>query len=74
MKTTITTTAVVLALFGLSLHLMEDTPAPVPYEPTSDSAARVRAFVHGDMDTVDEADLYAPSVSPELRRAALNLR
>lgn len=73
MKTTITTTAVVLALFG-ALHLMEDTPAPVPYEPTSDSAARVRAFVHGDMSTVDEADLYAPSVSPELRRAALNLR
>jgi hypothetical protein len=73
MKTTITTTAVVLALFGV-LHLMEDTPAPMPYEPTSDSAARVRAFVHGDMSTVDEADLYAPSVTPQLRQAALNLR
>lgn len=70
---TVTTTAVVLALFG-ALNLMEDTPAPVPYEPTSDSAARVRAFVHGDMSTVDEADLYAPSVSPQLRQAALNLR
>jgi hypothetical protein len=47
-------------------------PAAVPYEP-GDSAARVRAFVRGDLDHVDEADLHAPSVSPSLRKAALNL-
>lgn len=72
MKKTITTTATIAAALAV-LHLLEDTPAPVPYDPPTDSAARVRAFVHGDAATVDEADLYAPSVSPALRRAALNL-
>lgn len=70
MKTILIIAAVAASLAGL--HLVEDIPAPQPWEP-GDSAARVRAFVRGERETVDEADLYAETVSPELRRAALNL-
>jgi hypothetical protein len=46
---------------------------PRDYTPPVDSAARVRAFIHGDVYHVEDADLHAPSVSPSLRKAALNL-
>jgi len=46
---------------------------PRDYTPPADSAARVRAFVRGDLDHVEDADLHAESVSPSLRKAALNL-
>lgn len=73
MKTTLYTAAAIAAAL-VFLHSLEDTPAPVPYEPpTADAAARVRAFVHGDAATVDESDLNSPTVSPALRRAAINL-
>jgi hypothetical protein len=65
--------ATVAALAGLSLCLPPDMPAPVPYEPTSNPAQRVREFIRGDRNTLDEADLYSPNTPPELRRAALNL-
>lgn len=64
--------AAIVAAF-LFLHAMEDTPPPVPYDPPTDAAARVRAFIHGDADHVNEADLNSPTVSPALRRAAINL-
>jgi hypothetical protein len=59
------------AIFG-GLHLVEDTPAPVQWEP-GNSAERVSAFIRGDAASLDESDLNSPSVSPELRRAALLL-
>lgn len=65
--------AAAIAAAFLFLHRLEDTPPPVPYEPPTDAAARVRAFIHGDADHVEEADLYAPTVPEPLRRAALNL-
>lgn len=46
---------------------------PRDYTPPTDAAAAVRAFIRGDVDFLDEADLYAPSVSPALRAAAKNL-
>jgi hypothetical protein len=61
------------ALAGLALCLPEDMPAPVPYEPTSNPAQRVREFIRGDRNTLDESDLHSPNTPPELRRAALNL-
>ena len=71
MKTTLYTAAAIAA--ALVLHSLEDTPPPVPYDPPTDAAARVRAFVHGEAAHVDEADLNSPTVPEPLRRAALNL-
>ncbi len=82
MKKDIIAAAVILALTpvvmaGLGYILPTSTrgqiPAAVPYTPPADSAAAVRAFVRGDVDHVEEADLHAPSVSPALRAAAKNL-
>jgi hypothetical protein len=62
-----------LAGFALCLAILPDVPTPTPYEPTDNPAQRVREFIRGDRDTIDEADLHAPSVPDSLRRAALNL-
>jgi hypothetical protein len=69
MTDTLKTIAGIAAFFGM-LALCPDMPTPAPYEPTHDAAARVREFVRGERDTLEEADLYSESVSPELRRAA----
>jgi len=69
MKTISTLTALAITLSAL--HFAEDAPIPVPYEP-GDSEARVRAFIVGDTDHIDEADLYSPTVSDGLRAAAID--
>jgi hypothetical protein len=69
MKTLYTITALVITLSAL--HYADDAPMPIPYEP-GDPEARVRAFIVGDTDHIDEADLYSPSVSDGLRAAAIN--
>jgi hypothetical protein len=69
MKTLYTITALAITL--AALHYADNAPIPVPYEP-GDSEARVRAFIVGDIDYLDEADLYSPTVSDGLRAAAIN--
>ena len=69
MKTLYTITAIAITL--AALHYADDAPMPIPYEP-GDSEARVRAYIVGDIDYLDEADLYSPSVSDGLRAAAIN--
>jgi hypothetical protein len=69
MKTLSTLAA--LAITFAALHYADDAPISVPYEP-GDSEARVRAFIVGDIDHLDEADLYNPTVSDGLRAAAIN--
>jgi len=59
--------------FSLCLVILPDAPTPIPYEPTGDTAQRVREFIRGERTTVNEADLYSPNVQESLRRAALNL-
>lgn len=62
-----------LAGFALCLAILPDVPTPTPYEPTDNPAQRVREFIRGERDTINEADLHATSVPDSLRRAALNL-
>jgi hypothetical protein len=69
MKTVFTITALAITL--AALHYADDAPMPIPYEP-GDAEARVRAYIVGDIDYLDEADLYSPSVSDGLRAAAIN--
>ena len=69
MKTVFTITALAITL--AALHYADDAPMPIPYEP-GDSEARVRAYIVGDIDYIDESDLYSPSVSDGLRAAAIN--
>jgi hypothetical protein len=69
MKTLYTITAIAITL--AALHYADDAPMPIPYEP-GDSEARVRAYIVGDIDYLDDADLYSPSVSDGLRAAAIN--
>lgn len=69
MRTLSTITALVITL--AALHYAEDAPMPIPYEP-GDPEARVRAFIVGDLDHLDEADLYSPTVSDGLRAAAID--
>lgn len=69
MKTLLTLAAIVITL--AALHFADDAPIPVPYEP-SDSEARVRAFIVGEIDHIDESDLYSPTVSDGLRSAAID--
>jgi hypothetical protein len=69
MKTLSTLAA--LAITVTALHYADDAPIPVPYEP-GDSEARVRAYIVGDIDYLDEADLYSPNVSDGLRAAAID--
>jgi len=59
--------------FALCLAILPDVPTPTPYEPTDNPAQRVREFVRGDRDTVEEADLHSPTVPESLRKAALEL-
>lgn len=65
------TLAIFAAVIGSLAILPEDMPTP--YEPTDNPAQRVREFVRGDRATLDDADLYAPSVSEPLRKAAQQL-
>ena len=69
MKTLYTITAITITL--TALHLVKDAPMPIPYEP-GDSEARVRAFIVGEIDHIDESDLYSPTVSDGLRSAAID--
>jgi hypothetical protein len=72
MKDTLKTLAGIAAFFGM-LALCPDMPIAAPYEPTHDAAARVLEFIHGERDTLEEADLFSESVPPSLRKAALQL-
>lgn len=67
------TLAIFAAIIGSLAILPEDMPIPAPYEPTGNPAQNVREFVRGDRATLDDADLFAPSVSEPLRKAAKNL-
>jgi hypothetical protein len=69
MKTLYTITALAITL--AALHYADEAPIPAPYEP-GDSEARVRAYIVGDIDYLDEADLYSPTVSDGLRAAAID--
>lgn len=60
----------ILALVGLVIIGLNEPPMPIPYEPTGNPAGRVQEFIRGDRDTIDESDLFSPSVSPSLRKAA----
>jgi len=63
-------TLATLAALAAAIAMLPDMPTPTPYEPTDNPAQRVREFVRGERNNVDEADLYAPSVSEPLRNAA----
>lgn len=67
------TLAIFAAIIGSLALLPEDMPTPTPYEPTDNPAQRVREFIRGGRDTLEDADLYAPSVPEPLRKAAKNL-
>jgi hypothetical protein len=69
MKTLSTLTALVITL--AALHFAEDAPTPIPYEP-GDAEERVRAYIVGDIDYINETDLYSPTVSDGLRAAAID--
>lgn len=70
---TMKTLAILGAIIGSLALLPEDMPTPTPYDPTDNPAQRVREFVRGERDTINESDLYSPTVPESLRRAALNL-
>jgi len=63
----LTITAALAACLAI---LPEDTPTPTPYEPSSDPAQRVREYIRGERDTLDESDLHSPTVPEPLRNAA----
>jgi hypothetical protein len=63
----------ITAALAACLAIVPDMPTPTPYEPTDNPAQRVREFVRGERDTVNEADLYSPNVPEPLRNAAKNL-
>jgi hypothetical protein len=63
----LTITAALAACLAI---LPDDIPTPTPYEPTADPAQRVRDYIRGERDTLDESDLNAPSVPEPLRKAA----
>jgi len=63
----------ITAALAACLAMTPDMPTPAPYEPTDNPAQRVQDYIRGDRDTLDESDLYAPSVPEPLRRAAKNL-
>lgn len=65
--------AILGAIIGSLALLPEDMPTPTPYEPTDNPAQRVREFLQGDRSTLDDADLFAPSVPEPLRKAAQQL-
>jgi hypothetical protein len=49
----------------------DEAQALTPYEP-GNAAEKVREYIRGERSHIDEADLYAPGVSEELRNAALD--
>lgn len=83
MKKIIKDTAAMLICAALTLAAMagleyilptkaDEAQALTPYEPTDNPAQRVREFIRGERSHIDETDLYAPDVSEELRKAALD--
>jgi hypothetical protein len=66
-------TLATIAALAAALAMIPDMPTPTPYEPDNNPAQRVREFIRGERNNVDEADLYAPSVPEPLRNAAKNL-
>jgi hypothetical protein len=72
MRTFLQFSAITAAL-AACIAMTPDMPTPAPYEPPDNSAQRVREFVRGERNNVDEADLCAPSVPEPLRAAAQNL-
>ena len=72
----LTCAALTLATMAGLDHILptkaDEAKALTPYEPTDNPAQRVREYIRGERSHIDEADLYAPSVSEELRKAALN--
>jgi len=70
MKTFLQFSALTAALAACLATTPEDMPTPAPYDPTDNPAQRVRDYIRGDRDTLDESDLYAPSVPEPLRKAA----
>lgn len=67
------TLAIFAAIIGSLAILPEDMPTPAPYVPTGNPTQRVKDFIQGDRSTLDDADLFAPSVPEPLRKAAKNL-
>jgi hypothetical protein len=67
------TLATIAALAACLAMTPEDTPTPTPYEPTDNPAQRVREFIQGERDTVEESDIYSPTVPESLRKTALEL-
>jgi hypothetical protein len=63
----------ITAALAACLAMTPDMPTPTPYEPTDNPAQRVREYIRGDRDTLDESDLYSPNVPEPLRNAAKNL-
>lgn len=66
------TTAIIAALIA-SVALCPDMPTATPYDPTDNPSQRVREYIRGDRDTLDESDLHSPSVPEPLRKAAKQL-
>ena len=73
MKTLLQFSALVAILAAALAMTPDDMPTPTPYEPTDNPAQRVREFIRGDRDTLDESDLHSPAVPEPLRNAAKNL-
>lgn len=69
---TIKTLAIFATIICSLALLPEDMPTPTPYEPTQNPSQRVMEFIQGDRSTLENADLFAPSVSEQLRKAAKN--
>ncbi len=67
------TLAIFAAIIGSLALLPEDIPTAAPYDPTDNPSQRVREYIRGDRDTLDESDLHSPSVPEPLRQAAKNL-
>ena len=82
MKKVMKDTAALLICAGLTLAIMagldhimptkaDEAQALTPYEP-GNAADKVREFIRGERSHIDDADLYAPTVSEALRTAALD--
>jgi len=52
--------------FSLCLVILPDAPTPIPYEPTGDTAQRVREFIRGERTTVNEAHTNRPETQPNV--------
>jgi hypothetical protein len=71
MRNKLATTAFIA---GISIIIaIGDMPIPAPYEPTDNPAQRVREFVNGERQTIEDADLHSPNVPTHLRNAALEM-